>query len=84
MNTIPSETELREPDASHKEDAAPFAETLGVGPLRSEYTSEEVSEIIRVALQSADGTRVKQEELLAIGQEFGLSEAKCKSRCGCR
>ncbi len=46
--------------------------------LRQEYTNEELSEIIRVALKGADGgdkSIVSQEEMLTIGREFGLSEA---------
>ena len=48
------------------------------GQLRTEYTSEEVSEIIRVALEDAgDSERVSvnKDELLKIAQEFGLSES---------
>ena len=46
--------------------------------LRQEYTNEELSEIIRIALKGADGgdkSIVSQEEMLTIGREFGLSEA---------
>lgn len=44
--------------------------------LRQEYTNEEVSEIIRIALQNTNGTDsaiVNREEMLTIGEEFGLS-----------
>ena len=46
--------------------------------LKREYTNEEISEIIRVALKSANGgdqSTVSREEMLTIGREFGLSEA---------
>ena len=46
--------------------------------LRQEYTNEELSKIIRVALKGTDGgdkSTVSQEEMLTIGREFGLSEA---------
>ena len=48
------------------------------------YSSEEVSEIIRLALENA-GTEqrdtVKHADLLSIGREFGLSEADIDAAC---
>lgn len=77
-NTIPFNNGERQPDGPHGERVAPSANTSGEEQLRQEYTNEEVSEIIRVALKSADDgdqSIVNQEEMLTIAGEFGLSAA---------
>jgi hypothetical protein len=43
--------------------------------MKEEYTNEEVSEIIKVALRNTDHSKVSREEMLAIGKEFNLSDA---------
>ncbi len=76
--TIPFDNGEKQPDEPDGGQAPPSSGPPGGEQLRQEYTSEEVSEIIRVALQSAnDGedSIVKQEEMLAIGEEFGLTAA---------
>lgn len=74
--TIPFDNGEKQPDAPDGGQVPTSAGPPGGDQLRQEYTSEEVTEIIRVALQSAnDGedSIVKQEEMLAIGEEFGLT-----------
>lgn len=77
-NTIPFNSAERQPDRPDREGVPPSADSSGEEKLRQEYTSEEVTEIIRVALQSAtdgDQSTVNKEEMLAIAGDFGLSAA---------
>lgn len=69
-NTIPFEKGNRDPEETPREQPP------------AEYTSEEVSEIIRVALHNAKGgehATVNHEELLTIGAELGLKAADLSS-----
>ena len=75
-----SNEEPDQPDSSSTEHAAqePTPERTDSAAEIRTYSNEEVSEIIRVGLRSANGGQmdtVNHEEMLAIGRDFGLGPA---------
>ena len=77
-DTLPLDNEERPPDRPRSEHVPPPSDRLDVEQLLQEYSSGQVSEIIRVALERAHGgdrSSVSREEMLAIAGEFGLSAA---------